>query len=55
MAKAAVAVGADGLIIEVHPKPEDAYSDGAQSLQPGEFDVLMDWVKKLVQLEGKTL
>jgi 3-deoxy-7-phosphoheptulonate synthase len=55
MAKAAVAVGADGLIIEVHPNPEDAYSDGAQSLQPAEFDALMDWVKKLVKLEGKTL
>jgi 3-deoxy-7-phosphoheptulonate synthase len=55
MAKAAVAVGADGLMVEVHPNPEDAYSDGAQSLQPSEFDGLMEWVKKLVQLEGKYL
>ncbi|HTS00545.1 MAG TPA: 3-deoxy-7-phosphoheptulonate synthase [Bacteroidota bacterium] len=55
MAKAAVAVGADGLIIEVHPKPEEAFSDGAQSLTPPQFGELMDWVKKLVRLEGKTL
>jgi len=55
MAKAAVAVGADGLIIEVHPKPEEAFSDGAQSLTPPQFEDLMGWVKKLVSLEGKTL
>ena len=34
MAKAAVAAGADGLIIEVHPNPEEAFSDGEQSLKP---------------------
>jgi 3-deoxy-7-phosphoheptulonate synthase len=55
IAKAAVAVGADGLIIEVHPNPEEAYSDGAQSLLPGQFEELMGWVRKLVQLEGKVL
>lgn len=55
LAKAAVAVGADGLIIEVHPKPEEAFSDGAQSLLPHQFDELMGWVKKLVHLEGKEL
>ena len=55
MAKAAVAVGADGLIIEVHPKPEEAFSDGAQSLTPSQFAELMSWVKKLVSLEGKSL
>ena len=53
MAKAAVAAGADGLIIEVHPNPEEAFSDGAQSLLPSQFEELMSWVKKLVQLEGK--
>lgn len=53
IAKAAVAVGADGLIIEVHPNPEEAFSDGAQSLLPQQFDVLMEWVRKLVQVEGK--
>jgi 3-deoxy-7-phosphoheptulonate synthase len=55
MAKAAVAAGADGLIIEVHPKPEDAFSDGAQSLEPSQFDELMVWVRKLVAVEGKEL
>jgi len=55
MAKAAVAAGADGLIIEVHPNPEEAFSDGAQSLLPGQFEELMTWVKKLVQVEGKEM
>jgi 3-deoxy-7-phosphoheptulonate synthase len=55
ISKAAVAVGADGLIIEVHPNPEEAFSDGAQSLLPEQFDTLMDWVKKLAALEGRTL
>ena len=41
LAKAAVAVGADGLIIEVHPNPEEALCDGPQSLTPDKFDVLM--------------
>jgi len=55
LAKAAVAVGADGLMIEVHPNPEEAFSDGAQSLLPEQFEELMGWVKKLVQVEGKHL
>ncbi len=55
IAKAAVAAGADGLIVEVHPKPEEAFSDGAQSLEPGQFIELMAWVRKLVQLEGRSL
>jgi 3-deoxy-7-phosphoheptulonate synthase len=55
MAKAAVAVGADGLIIEVHPNPEEAFSDGAQSLVPEQFEELMTWVRKLVQIEGKAI
>ena len=41
MARAAVAAGADGLIVEVHPDPEHALSDGAQSLFPDQFDELM--------------
>ena len=53
MAKAAVAAGADGLLIEVHPHPEDAFSDGAQSLLPEQFDSLMNSVRKLVEIEGK--
>jgi len=55
LAKAAVAVGADGLIIEVHPNPEAAFSDGAQSLVPEQFDELMVWIRKLVDLEGRVL
>src|SRR5213082_2998737 len=41
MAMAAVAAGADGLIIEVHPKPEEALSDGPQSLKPDRFAAVM--------------
>jgi 3-deoxy-7-phosphoheptulonate synthase len=55
MAKAAVAAGADGLIIEVHPNPEEAFSDGAQSLAPEQFSSLMDWIRKLVQIEHKKI
>lgn len=46
-AKAAVAVGADGLIIEVHDKPEEALSDGVQSLIPQKFDDLVKDLKKI--------
>jgi 3-deoxy-7-phosphoheptulonate synthase len=41
MARAAVASGADGMIIEVHPHPDRALSDGAQSLYPKQFEELM--------------
>ncbi len=53
LAKAAIAVGADGLIIEVHPHPEAAFSDGVQSLTPEQFGILMDWVRKLALIENK--
>jgi 3-deoxy-7-phosphoheptulonate synthase len=49
MAMAGVAAGADGLIIEVHPKPEEALSDGPQSLKPDRFDALMAKVRKVAQ------
>jgi len=55
MAKAAVACGADGLIIEVHNKPEDALSDGPQSLKPDRFDQLMKELKPLAQAVGRTI
>ena len=55
VSKAAVAVGADGLIVEVHPNPEEAYSDGQQSLLPDEFEELMKGVKKYLAVEGKSL
>ena len=55
LAKAAIAAGADGLIVEVHPNPEEAFSDGAQSLLPAQFEDLMGWVRKLAALEGKAV
>jgi 3-deoxy-7-phosphoheptulonate synthase len=41
MARAAVAAGADGLLVEVHPDPDRALSDGAQSLRPEQFQEMM--------------
>jgi 3-deoxy-7-phosphoheptulonate synthase len=55
MAKAAVAAGADGLMIEVHPDPANAWSDGEQSLDLPDFATLMQQVKRLAEFEGKTL
>lgn len=49
MAKAAVACGADGLLIEVHPKPEEALSDGLQSLKPDKFRRLMEELRPLAE------
>ncbi|HEX9653052.1 MAG TPA: 3-deoxy-7-phosphoheptulonate synthase, partial [bacterium] len=53
MARAAVAAGADGLIIEVHHHPEQALSDGAQSLYPEQFEQLMSELKIIAQAIGK--
>ena len=47
LARAAVAVGADGIIVEVHPEPEKAVSDGAQSLKPEKYYQLMDDIRAL--------
>ncbi|MDE6745638.1 MAG: 3-deoxy-7-phosphoheptulonate synthase, partial [Oscillospiraceae bacterium] len=55
LAKAAVAVGADGLMIEVHNNPAKALCDGAQSLNPEQFDTLMKDIKRRVEFEGKTM
>ena len=55
MARAAIAAGADGLIIEVHPHPEVALSDGNQSLTPQNFNHLMEEVKQIGALMGKAL
>ncbi len=55
LAKSAVAAGADGLMIEVHPEPSKALCDGAQSLTPEAFDNVMTDVKKLCEFENKTL
>ena len=55
MAKAAIAAGADGLLIEVHNNPCQAKCDGAQSLDCKEFDDLMTDLKKRLAFEGKVL
>jgi len=55
MAKAAVACGADGLIIEVHPRPEEALSDGPQSLKPSKFAQLMRELKPVAEAVGRSL
>ena len=55
MSKAAVAAGADGLIIEVHPHPEQAMSDGAQSLKPEVFRRLMEELQAIAQAVGREL
>ncbi|MEG6565438.1 3-deoxy-7-phosphoheptulonate synthase [Thermoanaerobacterium saccharolyticum] len=53
MAKAAIAAGADGLIIEVHPDPKNALSDGAQSLTPDEFRVLTEEISDVANAIGR--
>ena len=55
LAKAAVAAGADGLMIEVHNDPQHALSDGQQSVKPELFDKIMKKVKVLAEMEGKSL
>ena len=55
LAKAAVAAGADGLMIEVHNDPAKAKCDGAQSLTPDQFDELMDFISKEVEFFGKKM
>jgi len=54
LARAAVAVGADGLIVEVHPEPDRALSDGYQSLYPDQFDILMEQVTAIAHVVGRT-
>ena len=55
LSKAAIAAGADGLIIEVHPNPKVALSDGPQSLDPHDFSVLMDELKPIATAVGREL
>ena len=55
MSKAAVMAGANGLMIEVHNDPENAASDGKQSLNLDEFIQTMKAIKVLVQMEGKNI
>jgi 3-deoxy-7-phosphoheptulonate synthase len=55
MARAAVAAGADGLMVEVHPDPEVALSDGAQSLYPNQFEELMSQIRVIAAAIGRDL
>ena len=55
LAMAAIAAGADGLIIEVHNDPPHAKCDGQQSLTPGQFDILMRKMSVFVDLMGKKM
>ena len=55
IAKAAIAGGADGLMIEVHDCPECASSDGPQSLKPEKFDMLMKELRKVALAVDKEL
>jgi 3-deoxy-7-phosphoheptulonate synthase len=54
MARAAVAAGADGLIVEVHHDPDSALSDGAQTLRPEQFDELMNQLRIIATAVGRT-
>src|SRR5215208_497517 len=53
MARAAVAAGADGLLVEVHPSPDRALSDGAQSLYPEQFERMMKEVRAITEVIGR--
>lgn len=55
IAKAAIAAGADGLLIEVHPKPEEALVDGLQSLNPKSFTSLMVELKVIAEAVGRSI
>lgn len=55
MAFAAAAAGADGLLIEMHPNPKEAMSDGAQSLYPDQFSALMEGLRPLIAALGRRM
>ena len=55
IARAAVAAGADGLLVEVHPNPQHARSDGQQSLRPARFAEMMSQVRAVAAAVGRTL
>jgi 3-deoxy-7-phosphoheptulonate synthase len=55
MARAAVAAGADGLMIEVHNHPEEALSDGAQSLFPEQYESLMEELQVIAWAIGRSI
>jgi 3-deoxy-7-phosphoheptulonate synthase len=55
MARAAVAVGADGIMVEVHHQPEKALSDGPQSIYPQQFAIMMDEIERIAPIVHRTL
>jgi 3-deoxy-7-phosphoheptulonate synthase len=55
MAKASIAAGADGLLMEVHFRPEEALCDGSQSLFPEEFGIMMEDLKKVAEAVGRSI
>lgn len=55
VARAGVAAGADGLLVEVHPRPEEALSDGAQSLRPDRFAAMVSQVREVARAVGREL
>ncbi len=55
MARAGIAAGADGIIVEVHPRPEKALSDGQQSLTPAEFEELMRQARVIAGAVGRSI
>jgi 3-deoxy-7-phosphoheptulonate synthase len=55
LARIGIAAGADGLLVEVHPNPEEAWSDGEQSLDFAEFDAMMAALKPWIAMRGTVL
>jgi 3-deoxy-7-phosphoheptulonate synthase len=55
MARAAVAAGADGILVEVHDHPEKALSDGPQSIYPGQFASMMNELEQIARVVGRKL
>ncbi len=55
MARAAVAAGADGVLVEVHPEPDSAWGDGGQSLRPDQFETLMTQLRMIAPAVGRTM
>lgn len=55
MARASVAAGADGLLVEVHVRPEEALSDGPQSLRPEAFAAMMEECRRVAVAIGRTM
>jgi 3-deoxy-7-phosphoheptulonate synthase len=55
MGRAAIAAGADGIIVEVHPSPDRALSDGGQSLYPDQFARMVQEIRSIAAAIGRTV